>query len=200
MSKILLIDYENVQGINLSEVEKTDCKVSVFTGSTQNKIPFDLVSSAQALGSKLSWIRIDGNGPNALDFHIAFYLGNHIAKNPNDQYYILSKDKGFDPLVKHVAKGKVACKRITNISEMGFTRRPKSIDPDLEKVLLNLQKIEKSRRPRSEGALRQHIKTILGKSGTDEKAAQAVGKLISSKAITLDNGKATYKTDNITSR
>src|SRR4030042_2255110 len=115
MSKILLIDYENVHGINLSEMQAKNFKVRIFTGSNQNKIPIELVASAQLLGNQVEWIRIEGNGPNALDFHIAYYLGVYTAKNPNDEYFILSKDKGFDPLIKHLAKERFLCKRITSI-------------------------------------------------------------------------------------
>jgi PIN domain len=200
MGKILLIDYENVQGINLSEIEGTDLQVSVFTGSAQNKIPIELVSSAQALGKSLTWVRIDGSGPNALDFHIAYYLGNLIAKSPKDEYYILSKDRGFDPLIRHVAKNKVICKRITSISEMTPLKRYKNTDDDLEKVLANLKKIEKNRRPGNEMALRKHVKTILGKLGTEEKAALIVKKLALSKSISLENERIIYKIDNMASR
>lgn len=200
MGKRLFIDYENVQGIDLSEIAGIDCQVDVFTGSTQSKIPIGLVTSAQTLGNRLKWIRIDGSGPNALDFHIAYYLGATIAKSPQDEYFILSKDKGFDPLMKHVAKEKVICKRITSISEMMPTRRPKNVDVDFEKVLLNLKKIEKTRRPRNETALRQHVKSISGKSGTEEKVRQIVNRLISLKAIVIENGRITYGIDNITSR
>jgi PIN domain len=200
MGKMLLIDYENVQGIDLSEIAETDCQVSVFAGSTQSKIPIELVTSAQALGNQLKWIRIDGSGPNALDFHIAYYLGTYIAKNPRNEYFILSKDKGFDPLIRHLAKEKVNCKRITSVAEMTSTRRARNVDVDFERVLANLKKIEKSRRPRNETALRQHIKSAAGKFGSDEKVNQIVNKLTISKAIALENGRIVYKIDNITSR
>jgi hypothetical protein len=200
MSRILLIDYENVQGIDLSEIAGTDCKVSVFTGSSQNKIPIELVTSAQVLGNQLKWVRIDGSGPNALDFHIAYYLGGDIAKNPQDEYFILSKDKGFDPLIRHIVKGKVKCKRIMSISEILSARKTRIVDNDYDRALSNLKKIEKSRRPRNEAALRQHIKSILGKSGSKEKVDQMINKLASSRAIAVENGKIVYKIDSISSR
>ncbi|HEX9971431.1 MAG TPA: PIN domain-containing protein, partial [bacterium] len=154
-----MIDYENVQGINLTQIERMDCRVCVFTGSSQNKIPIDLVSSAQRLGNRLNWIRIDGNGPNALDFHIAYYLGTQIAMNPADEYFVLSRDKGFDPLIKHIAKKKMICKRISSISEIESIKRPKDADGDYGRVVHNLRKIDKSKRPRNKKTLRQHLKT-----------------------------------------
>ena len=41
MSIVLLIDYENVQGINLEELAGTDSRVCIFTGSSQSKIPIE---------------------------------------------------------------------------------------------------------------------------------------------------------------
>jgi hypothetical protein len=193
MSKVLLIDYENIQGINLSELKGTEFKVKIFTGSSQNKIPIELVASAQVLGNQVEWIRIDGNGPNALDFHIAYYLGEYAAMNPRDEYFILSKDKGFDPLVKHITKKKLLCKRIATVSELVSTRKSKNIDGDYEKALSNLRKIEKDRRPRNREKLRQHMKSVLGKSGSEEKLNQIIAQLISSKAILDAEGKLTYK-------
>ena len=193
MSKVLLIDYENVHGINLSEMQATNFKVRIFTGSNQNKIPIELVASAQILGNQVEWIRIDGNGPNALDFHIAYYLGVYTVKNPNDEYFILSKDKGFDPLIKHLAREKFFCKRITSISELAITKKIKKISGDYDKALSNLKKLEKEKRPRNRQKLKQHIKSLLGKSSTEENANQIIVQLISSKVILDEGGKLTYR-------
>jgi len=193
MSKVLLIDYENVQGINLTQIERMDCRVCVFTGSSQNKIPIDLVSSAQRLGNRLNWIRIDGNGPNALDFHIAYYLGTQIAMNPADEYFVLSRDKGFDPLIKHIAKKKMICKRISSISEIESIKRPKDADGDYGRVVHNLRKIDKSKRPRNKKTLRQHLKTLIGKPQAEEKLDRIIERLFASKLITEENGRLVYK-------
>ncbi len=193
MSKVLLIDYENVQNINLSEIEGADCKVYIFTGSSQNKIPIELVRSAQALGDRLDWVRIDGNGPNALDFHIAYYLGAYVAKNPTNEYVILSRDKGFDPLIKHITREKVSCKRISGISEIGPIKRTKGPDAEYGKVIANLKKIEKGQRPRNKKTLRQHIKSLVGKTQSEEKLAQIVDRLFATKQIVEEHGKISYK-------
>lgn len=79
--RVLLIDLENVQKIDLSAVP-ADVRVLVFSGATQRKVPHDLVVQAQLLGGRLTWIGIAGNVPNALDFHIAFYLGQELTRRP----------------------------------------------------------------------------------------------------------------------
>ena len=57
---------------------------------------------AQAFGLAIEWIRIEGNGPNALDFHIACHLGEGLARTPQAEFVIVSRDTGFDPLLRHL--------------------------------------------------------------------------------------------------
>ena len=76
--KFLLIDYENIQKVNLSDVPDNTL-VRIFVGQSQKNIPFELVQQAQRFGQSIEWIKIEGQGSNALDFHIAFYYG----KAPN---------------------------------------------------------------------------------------------------------------------
>lgn len=65
----VLIDYENVQPSALSALDKEFFKVYVFIGANQAKVNFDVVEALQRLGSNGKYIKISGNGPNALDFH-----------------------------------------------------------------------------------------------------------------------------------
>ena len=211
MTKVLLIDYENVQGMDLSRMKQLDCKVYVFTGSLQNKIPIELVTTAQALGNKLEWVRIEGTGPNALDFHIAYYLGVLIAKDHANEYMVLSRDKGFDPLLKHLAKEKVICKRITSISEIelkpaqpqkghqrpvppSLAKRTREQGGDYGKVVANLQRIDKIKRPRNVKTLRKYLRTLVAKPQTEEKLDQIVAQLVESELTIEANGRLIYKT------
>jgi len=205
MSKVLLIDYENVQNVDLSQIARLDYSVCVFTGSSQNKIPIELVSSAQVLGRRLNWIRIEGSGPNALDFHIAYYLGVSVSKTPGDEYYILSKDKGFDPLIKYIAKENVMCKRISSVSEIKGTapvvnqkqvkplKMTRDSDGDYAKAVRNLKKIDKSRLPRSRRTLRQHLKTLVGALRTEEKLDGIIDHLFASGMVTEENNRLRYE-------
>jgi hypothetical protein len=54
---------------------------------------------SQKLGNQIEWIQINGNGKNALDFHIAFELGRLAQKEAKSFFHIISKDTGYDPLV-----------------------------------------------------------------------------------------------------
>jgi hypothetical protein len=99
--KFLLIDYENIQKVDLSDVADNTL-VRIFVGQSQKSIPIELVKQAQRFGHHLEWIKIEGEGKNALDFHITFYLGKLQTEHKAASFVILSKDKGFDPLIKHI--------------------------------------------------------------------------------------------------
>jgi hypothetical protein len=68
----VLIDYENVRPTALTVFEKEHFKVIVFVGASQSKVAFDVAAQLQYLGPNASYVKIAGNGPNALDFHIAY--------------------------------------------------------------------------------------------------------------------------------
>ena len=97
----VLIDFENVQPKNLEILAEHPFKVYVFVGANQTKVSFDQAAAMQAMGEDAKYIKIAGNGPNALDFHIAFYIGELSMRDPMAKFNIISKDTGFDPLIKH---------------------------------------------------------------------------------------------------
>jgi hypothetical protein len=122
---ILLIDYENVQKIDLSKLP-SDALVRVFVGVMQKKVPTLLARQAQMLGPRLEWIQMEGQGSNALDFHIAHYLGRFVLEYPKARHVILSKDKGFDPLVKHLNGQGFRCERIGQLAALPRASAPKA--------------------------------------------------------------------------
>lgn len=77
----VLIDYENVQPKDLGLLRDGPFKVKIFLGKHQDKIPVSLATALQALGSDAEYIALDYSGKNALDFHIAYYLGSFPPRN-----------------------------------------------------------------------------------------------------------------------
>ncbi|MCR3984967.1 PIN domain-containing protein [Aeromonas caviae] len=111
----VLIDFENVQPERLAVLAKDHFKILVFVGANQSKLVFDTVSVIQQLGDKAQYIKIAGSGPNALDFHIAFYIGQLAASDPTGFFHIISKDKGFDPLIQHLKDKKIFAARTEQV-------------------------------------------------------------------------------------
>ncbi len=114
----VLIDFENVQPRNLNVLEKHPFQVIVFVGASQSKIPIELAEAMQKLGAKSRYVRISGNGKNALDFHVAYYLGMLNQQEPGSFFHVISKDTGFDPLIKHLRKEGVKAHRHNDLEEI----------------------------------------------------------------------------------
>lgn len=146
--RVLLIDLENVQKVDLSLVP-SDARVLVFYGVTQKKLPEELVVQAQPLGDRLKWIKISGQGPNALDFHIAFYLGQELAHRPTSECTVFSRDTGF-PLMRHLQALGHTCSRVQSLKG-AFSERPSETDADHFKRLLVLLKKDKARPAKRKG-------------------------------------------------
>lgn len=98
----VLIDFENVQTSNLEVLKQHPFKVVVFVGANQAKIPFNVASEMQSLGDAAQYIKISGAGKNALDFHIAYYIGELSAKDPGAYFRVISRDTCFDTLIAHL--------------------------------------------------------------------------------------------------
>lgn len=137
----ILVDCENV-GLNgrpgqiglIDLVVNTDgspLKFVLFHNST-NKINLSL-TQLKDFGYALSEDRIElvelaipekmttKQAENALDFYIAFYMGQVMPCEPfNSHCVILSKDHDYDPLVLHVQKqfGKDRCERVESYEEL----------------------------------------------------------------------------------
>lgn len=101
--RYILIDYESIQPGDLAGIGTEDTVV-VFVGAQQHRLPFDFACSMQAIGDRGRYIKIGGSGRNALDFHIAFYLGELLQQQPASSFRIVSKDAGFDPLIAHLVE------------------------------------------------------------------------------------------------
>ncbi len=146
--RVLFVDLENVQKIDVSLVP-VDVRVMVFYGITQKKLPEELVVQAQPLGSRLKWIKISGHGSNALDFHIAFYLGQTLTDTPTSECAILSRDTGFDPLIRHLQMLGRTCRRVTLLKD-AFPAQNDGDADDFSRLVMLITK-EKARPTRRKG-------------------------------------------------
>src|SRR5688500_15123033 len=110
-----MVDFENVQPSSLGALSPDTCDIKVFTGAHQKKVELALAQALQRFGPNAEWVQITGSGKDALDFHIAFYIGRLSSEYPDASFTIVSRDTGFDPLVKHLAKLGIGCRRVAAI-------------------------------------------------------------------------------------
>ncbi len=190
----VLIDFENVHPKNLELLTKHPFKVFVFVGANQTKLPFDLADSMQLLGNNAKYIKISGNGQNALDFHIAYYVGELAGKEPDAQFHIISKDKGFDPLIKHLQSRKIRIKRTKDLAEIPLLRVPitTSSDEKIAAIVKNLGGRGQSR-PRKIRTLENTINTLFTKKLDKDELSTLTKELQKRKLIVVNKGNVSYK-------
>lgn len=109
--RMLFVDLENIQKIDASQL-RIHTHVMVFYGAAQVKLRKQLEQQSRPAEQSWTWIKISGQGRNALDFHIAYYLGQILSADPTVACAIVSGDSGFDPLVRHVGLLGCACQRV----------------------------------------------------------------------------------------
>lgn len=117
-TNFVLVDFENVQPKNISALRGGAFRIKVFVGASQTRFPRDMVLAVQAFGPAAEYIEIEGSGINALDFHIAFYIGRLAATHPDAVFHLISKDRGFDPLIRHLKRLGIVCQRFASVAEI----------------------------------------------------------------------------------
>jgi len=187
---LLLVDFENVQHIDLSAIDDTS-RVIVFLGANQKNLPTELVAAAQKLGDRLEWLKIEGSGTNALDFHIAWYLGRVFESSRDTRCIVLSKDKGFDPLLRHLNKLGLVCQRVENLAP-SHAQSVATEDADYKRVVEVLRKSDKKTRPRKRKTLSQHILSMFKKDVGPKDVNRIIGTLLANGMIAESNNTITY--------
>lgn len=193
---IVLIDSENVKPEALEKLKQEHFRVVVFVGANLKKLDIGVAKALQALGDRSSYIQISGNGPNALDFHIAFYIGKMAPEYPEAYFHIISNDKGFDPLIKHLKdEYKIFCSRTSSISEIPIVKSSEKLSAkeraeDFWEKRLSLVPIEK--RPgtvkRLQGAILSHFYKLI----SEDDVVAVVSTLQAGKKISVKGQKITY--------
>lgn len=115
--KLLLVDLENKQKVDLSPLDET-FKAIIFVGAHQNPPKAASRPATAHRFRRVQFLKICGAGKNALDFHIAFELGRTFETAKGTECFVLSSDKGFDPLLAHLNAHGMRCKRIESVSEL----------------------------------------------------------------------------------
>jgi len=155
-----LIDYENVQPKSLQVLNGQPVKVIVFLGANQGKVSVEVAKALQSLGSNAEYVQISGNGPNAVDFHIAFTMGEISKSDESARFHIISKDSGFDPLIEYLRTKRIVAQRSAEIP--GVPIRKTKVPEKLEAIIRNLS--SRNGRPRKVTTLSNTINALFQKS------------------------------------
>ena len=189
----VLIDFENVQPGNLEVLKKHPFRVLVFVGESQAKVPFDLASAMRALGDSAQYMKITGSGKNALDFHIAYYIGELAAKEPGAFFHIISRDTGFDPLIKHLKSRKIKVQRERDLAEIPVLRMSSatSNDEKIAAIVKNLAGRGQSK-PRKVKTLSNTINSLFTENLSEQQLEVLVKELEKRQYIKVNDGNVSY--------
>ena len=132
----VLIDYENVQASSLELLVEPHFYLRVFLGPNNTKLPTELAVAVHRLRERADYIQLETPGANALDFHIAYYLGQLASADPTGFFHIISRDKGFDPLLKHLKSKGIFALRSESIEDMPCFKAPCKASPKLDRLLV----------------------------------------------------------------
>ena len=180
----VLVDYENVKVAHIERLCDERFRVTLFLGIHDTKLPVDLVLAMQQLRDRGNYVVLEAAGRNALDFYIAYYLGTIATKDPTGFFHIVSKDTGFDPLIRHLKNQGIRCARsesvdelpcfVTNEAPSKVDNRAVSAQPpaqlipngsldDLVRIAANDLIKRKAARPRKEKTLRSTLQATCGR-------------------------------------
>ena len=184
----ILVDYENVQPAlgGISEYESVKCLV--FLGPLQ-KLPKDYAPTAA-----IECIRMDGRGRNALDFLIAYRLGQMAMQAPGSNYYIVSKDTGFDPLIRHIQTSGTKAQRVPSFDGIPLDLLSQAGPipaPHAQALILRLGRMRF--RPKSVKALRNCFASHFGLRPCGQTWVDAsIQLLVEQRHIMINGGKVEY--------
>jgi hypothetical protein len=188
----VLIDYENVQPDALTVLDAEHFKVIVFVGANQTKITFESATALQRMGSKAEYIKISGNGSNALDFHIAYYIGQLAEKDPTAYFHIISKDTGFDPLIQHLKSKKIFSARSRDVKDIQLVKLASSKSPTDKISIIMTYFARGASKPRTVKTLSSTINSIFQKQLSAEEIASLLKGLQTKGIVSVDGTKVTY--------
>lgn len=188
----VLIDFESVQIKSLEQLTDDRFKVFVFVGACQAKLPTELALSVQRLGSRARYIEISGTGPNALDFHIAYYIGQLATEEPSAYFHIISKDTGFDPLIQHLRSKKILAGRVETIADIPIVKAAAAKSPHERMVLIvdRLQQLKTSK-PGTVKTLSSTIASLF-QNASEQEVALLVQRLAKQGYLKVAGAKVTY--------
>jgi hypothetical protein len=209
---VVFIDYENVGKLHaLTLLNYTH--VLFFRGAKQKAIDDSTIDAIAAMPpGRFSRVTLSGEGKNALDFHIAFYLAEELTRRPSAQCIVVSKDKGFDPLITHLRERGFKVSRCASLQAAlrvdEAVNQPNSVaqrsngaasqgkaakhPPTPEDVVAFLKAHPSANRPRKRAGLVRVVETHYKGRIRSGQAQALVQHVLDSGAVSENEGKLTF--------
>lgn len=189
----VLVDFENVQPKDIGLLKDGPFKVKVFLGPNQSKVPISLAAALQSLGDNAEYIVLETAGNNALDFHIAYYIGVLSTAEPAAFFHVISKDTGFDSLLKYLKGKKIFAQRSTCVADIPYFKPvlPAAPEAQVEVIVADLIR-RKASKPRTQKTLLNTLHALFKKELSDQQLAALFAALCKRGIVKVDGAKVSY--------
>lgn len=194
ITNYVLIDYENVQPADLAMLRGGPFNVKIFLGANQARIPVGLAAALQGLGANAEYVLLDAFGSNALDFHIAYYVGILSTQDSSAFFHVISKDTGFDPLIRHLKSKGIFAERSVSIASIPYFKPalPSTSDAQVEVVVAHLAKL-KAAKPRAEKTLLSTLHALFKKELSEHQLSALFALLRKRGIVKIDGTRVSYE-------
>ena len=192
-TNFVLVDFENVQPKDIGLLKGGPFKIKVFLGPNQPKIPVSLVAALQPFGENVEYISLETAGSNALDFHIAYYIGVLSVAEPSAFFHIISRDSGFDPLIRHLKGKKVLVQRSTCIADIPYFKPalPEAPEAQVDIVVADLVR-RKASKPRTRKTLLSTLNALFKKELSQQQLDALFESLCRRGVVLVEGTKISY--------
>ena len=119
------MDFENVHQLDHSVIGTKAVSFTLLMGAKQTKVDAVVMERIMERAATVQLVRLTTIGKNALDFTIAYYVGRAVITDPTGYFHIVSKDKGYDPLIEHLRSRHIRAYRHDDFSTLTLTGHPK---------------------------------------------------------------------------
>jgi hypothetical protein len=189
----VLVDGENIPDVDLGLFGDKTIHLILLFGARKSKLNVDLVEKLVEHASSVKFIRLTSPGKNALDFALAFYLGQAAASDPAASFHLVSKDTGYDPLIAHLRRQHLSVQRHDDYSFLPFQSKPakkaatKTAIPEPDLISRAVDGLRKcaTNRPKKKKGLLGTLKNYLNKDATDRTRDDLLEKLISEGYVSI---------------
>ena len=185
----IFVDFENVQAIDLSTLGRKPVHVTLLIGANQKQLEVGLVQQLLEHAAKVQLVRLASSGRNALDFALAYYLGRAAVIDPTGSFRIISKDKGFEPLIAHLQENQISVTRHDTFTPDPGSSAGRPVDPE-DKVGIVIESLQRNAtaRPKRRTSLLKHIDSHFTKKLKlgEADAAEIVDALVARRFVEID--------------
>lgn len=132
-----LVDYENVKKDGLNGINKLteEDVVCIFYSENADTLTFGLHRRLNESRANITFQKVEVGTKNALDFQLATFLGYAIAENKEQEYFIVTKDTGFNVLCSYWAKRKIKIMIVADVSGKNIKKEQDELRKEVNRLI-----------------------------------------------------------------